>query len=200
MIVSKAFHFVWISEMGAPQGIGAQGQALLSSYQSCLMPLPPSLVVTKWDDMREQGRYRNNKKLLDRHVNKRMKELQNSLSTEVYRTVAVKVQQVEQVETLISAMDNNWRLQRPLTIGQESLPSGAVLTWGFSEIQRKCQPPFTLLFKVNERSLPPLLFASNAAAVLHEQPQHPDEAARARPSNSVRLLWLAWAVLTSPTV
>ena len=171
MIHAKAFLFVWVAALDGPQDFGKEGTHLVDLYHKTQMLLPPLLVLTKWDVIKNSNLKEFKKPERRRqHVRDKVQKLRSALASTQFEHLELTIQTPEQRQMIVDNLQvsrHNGRSEIVKTVEFPGimLPEGSFIedNTDLSSISPE-YPIHVKVLKVLEQS--PMLVATNAAAVL----------------------------------
>jgi len=108
LVHAKAFLFIWVGAVDAATAFGLQGRRLVEMYRATGHPLPPCLVLTKWDRLKMLPEFQEEPPMLAEQVKHRLSQFRAGLLPPDQSTIVVKLSQKSEVDQVLLGLALEW--------------------------------------------------------------------------------------------
>eukprot|EP00439_Symbiodinium_sp_Y106_P061105 s102_g9.t1 len=182
LIYSKAFLFAWVGDLTSATVFGKEGQQLVNLLLTQRQPVPPLLILTKWEEIKDRKEFRAAQRRKE-HVVKRVQDLLRGLCLSKSERCCVKVSDGQDLDRLMQALPKEAvspdfcsalpvlkssgavALAAATVLGGTRLKQGDKLISPLEVLQSR-ELPAHLEFQTRSHACRPLIAATNAQAVL----------------------------------
>ena len=182
LVSSKAFLFLWVGDLTSATSFGKEGHQLVDLLLTQRQPVPPLLVLTKWDEIKERKEFRALQRRKE-HIVRRVKDLLQGLCLSRPEKCFVLVRDRHDLDRLVQALpkqavspdicgvlpllatSDGVALEVATMLGGTNLKPGDRLISPLEVLQSR-ELPAQLEFETRSHACRPLLAATNAQGVL----------------------------------